>query len=59
MLFVYYPVREKTRKRVNYKLEPIKLLTTYKKNTLDEFKADQKETKKRCNGFKCKLAKRI
>jgi hypothetical protein len=56
MLSVYFLERKKTRNRVNLdKLEPMKLLTTYKENKLDKFKADQNETiKKRRNGFKRK-----
>lgn len=60
MISVYYPTREITRNRANVdQLEQIKLLTTYKENMLDRFKADEKETKKRRDGFTIKLAKGI
>ena len=60
MLSVYYPTREITRNRANVdKVELMKLLTTYKENMLDRFKSDQKETKKRRDKLKSKLAKGI
>ena len=60
MLSVYYPTREITRNRANVdKSEQMKLLTTYKENMLNRFKADEKETKRRRDGLKSKLAKGI